>query len=160
MKSYTPLANTQPTPSLALAIQIVGTIESHFGDYPFPHIDFEFEFSIDLESRLPISVGLSLLLVWLSVFVDLPPLPSFAFVLSNASPHTVVVFYPFESFFPCSSLLGCFSSGHVEMRTRDLLHATQTHYQLCYIPLFFGCLLSFFQFPWFLSIFFSSDPCT
>lgn len=104
MKSYTPLANVLPRLFLALAIQIVGTIESRFVDSLYLHIDFEFVFSIDPVSLLPTSTFLLLPLVSPSVFAHPWQSLSFVFVLSNVFQRFVVVFYLFESSSSSSSV--------------------------------------------------------
>lgn len=125
---------------LALVVQIVGTIESRIVDFPFLHIDFESVFVIDSVLLLSIFFFHSLVFVPLSIFVHQPGSLSFFFVLVFPDPLVFVVFYLFESFFSLVYLLLLlFLCGNDESRTRDPLHATQVHYQLCYIPFFPLC---------------------
>jgi hypothetical protein len=93
MRFYTPLASLRSRLFLALATQIVGTIESQIVDSRFLHIGFEFVFAIDF--ALPPEVPrLSWLpLVLFPFFVGLPLDFFFLSVFSMRLPRLFVVVY-------------------------------------------------------------------
>lgn len=140
MRSCTPLASLHSRLSPALATPIVGTIGSQIAGSPCPHTGFESVFGTDFALHPSRPRPVSLRLVPLP-FVARPPLDSFfPFVPSMRLRRLFVVVYllafcvaSFSSF-----TLGFSPSGNDEIRTRDPLHATQVHYQLCYIPSLFS----------------------